>query len=800
MPIVNSSKINVNKRYVFFNSLPQQRQPMYHILYQQGMQYVQEAQLLLENQGELNDTDYLMRIEQYVKMVGKLAETEKNNEIFFIKNWRNIIKADKLNQLPADFKKFADQLEEGQPVNYLKLIASFNNIMQISDQFSKLREETTLNNMKVITENFEQSEEEIKKEIEDAEKTNMARFHKEVNNKLLETIQIEGQKITYKTPVLAAYAEKFNSVLFNIVDNPKYLQKIGEAFSNKNTCTEDYIKTITIGAIWEILRYNLDPQTIINSPGKELANIVIDKFEETVKNLSFERAKEIIKIIDQQVSPSIEKRVLLGHRGVGKDFLLLTLEEREALLKKFKIENDSFFKQFLEKDINEIIQKYESKGGIKKLRENISKKLSKVIEEYIEKQTSQTLSKNKQARKQLIADIEQGKKYKGKLDNFFTNRNSIADNLKVKVKGSSLAELDLAAMITSMINGKTSFYGKTRSKKTDVSIGSIELFWDKLNLDKFKDKKTTTELRKKLENFGENFLINYDSASKGINVKIAQKIMEEQIKEINGLVETLTEHSKNKEKAQKEIYEQLNKLIDNAIQVKEYNYGSNQFGFEGESLGFNAQMQLINIQNMYEEGGLSHEDLMTLYFVIMNCGEDGIAKNLKLNLEHYLLAGAAMIMFDHGFGNAEKFMNRILDTYKWKPKFVHLYHIQTTFIPASLVLSNIYNNLIDIYNDLAGKFQKIENIPITNNILDIQNNITWNYYKENVWEFYGETDGQEASPFNKPQYRWDYVKNDANFNTHKISTQDLNINLRFSFVGGVLDILENLKDIFKNPI
>lgn len=783
-------EISANKRYVFFKSLPNNAMPIYDELYYQGQVYVSQAYNILKGK-KTNNIDYAKNIKKYIDTIKQIAMQERENELNFIINWEKILQSDKKGQITEDFKDFAKKLNSRKlddPIDYFDLMAAFKAIMEIDNNFNRKRDELAKHNIEVITNNFKNLPIEIQKEIMEAQHSDTSKFHRLVNKYLLGPVKIKDQVKQYETTLMNVYAEKFNSVLVNIRNDQTLLSTILDNFKDKKTWNEKQIQAMILGTIAQYLS-DLDPQKLIDEKGKQLANDITNNFEQLSKKMTLARAEQIIKAVSEKTFVSIEEKALTTHRQIGQDFLQLTTEERNALLNKFDLRNDTFFKNFYNAKEEDITNFINNNGGQRNVKQLISKRLGKVIRDYAEKNFSDIFKQFKDP-KQIVAAIKQ--QQNSQEIKFFNTRKMISDHFKVKVYGHSLAEHNLEQNITAMIQGKTVYLGKFGHDKTDAGI---TVSYKPLNLKEFNYPNLTKKIKDQIENWGINFLTLYNKLSNNqIDVSAAAEAYELRIRSINKAMNTLIRRLKDKDTARNKILEALRQYVSVAIQVKEYSYSADQFTFDSGSLGANIEKQLNNIQKMYELGGITMQDYETLYFVAINCGEDGMAHSLKQHLEHYLLAGAALITFDEGFANAESFMEKMRSLYNWDEKVVHLYQIQNTFVPASLVLSNIYNNLIVVYQDIVGELQQISNIPFTQNEITIDNTITEERYKP-LWGDYN------TSPYNKAQNRWDKVSQEASNGTYKLGDSNvLNINIRFSFLGGLLDILEKIPKTFSNPI
>lgn len=145
-------------------------------------------------------------------------------------------------------------------------------------------------------------------------------------------------------------------------------------------------------------------------------------------------------------------------------------------------------------------------------------------------------------------------------------------------------------------------------------------------------------------------------------------------------------------------------------------------------------------------------DVELVIEAVLNCNEGLMGANMEEDIKNYLIAGAAMMLFDDGFANAEKFLEYMKKTLFMNdaPKVVHLLHLNTTYIPQSFILFNIYDNLLEVYSDIITFHDNIKNGEIgktkVRNQLYINNNIS----EENL-----------TIPEGPSAERWNYVSNEA---------------------------------------
>lgn len=201
----------------------------------------------------------------------------------------------------------------------------------------------------------------------------------------------------------------------------------------------------------------------------------------------------------------------------------------------------------------------------------------------------------------------------------------------------------------------------------------------------------------------------------------------------------------------------------------------NEIGFVGGTLGSKWDIAVDNLLKMYEKGGISVVDKNWLLTAIMNTSSSSLGYDLKSPIEQYLSFAAAMMMFGQGGSQmilaGEQLNNNI--KIRNKPNIMNLYFLNSNYYPASLVLQIILNNLTKVYTSLisvmSAQTQNKTGVKIINN------------------SRYGMVSGYEKM---EPLTSWE---------KHGEMTEQ-NLNIEFTFLAGILDILEKLQGQMNNLI
>lgn len=754
------SRITVSNRYVFFLSLADREFPVYNRLLKIGQNYTKQIQTQLQSQS--TNLEGLDKIKKYIDLIGQLAKKEQENEITFIKNFQSILLKDKTGELADTFKNYINNLDTN--FNYPELIGLINDLMRKKDSIEEERRKRVLNDMQLITKNFESLPETIQQEYRELSEQKYSAFTSKARTKLLQPMknEITGETISYQTSINSLISQKINATLSALTKSKKLSKIVHQAWLIEKNWTEEYIASELLAVVVkEVSSLSLNELTELQ--GKDLAQYIETNFLSLRTNLTKEYIENVSNLMVQRARRTLEEVALTSRRGLADMFLALTREEQENVISDYK-------KYGFDIDLKQI-----NMSPLTKEKEKISKKLGEAIRRAANDQINENFQRAKgesyDAFKKRILAI------KKKNESFFKKRtleNNLKNCISVKLTGSSWAEFQVSEDFRQQLAKNIFIPGKTIQLKTDASATIT------LNNDiEFELPKTQEEISSIIDSFGRNFLTRYNEKSSGeINIEKAVESYKDAMQLILDQVNKLIEKENLTLEEQQKILSLLNNFLNTSISVKDYTYGNNELGFHGGSLGAGGERILRNIEKMYELGGISTLDKQLLYFALINCSEASIGYTLKDSLATYLLGAAAMIMFDDGFATSEHFLSQIINNFGFAPKGLHLYLLQSKYIPASYIYSEIYQNLLPVYNDLLnncanfikGQTNYNNRVVITNNISD--NDIPTDYSKE--------------SKYNKPQERWNYIAQEA----------EKRVNVEFIFMAGLLDIFQQIPKAF----
>ena len=112
-------------------------------------------------------------------------------------------------------------------------------------------------------------------------------------------------------------------------------------------------------------------------------------------------------------------------------------------------------------------------------------------------------------------------------------------------------------------------------------------------------------------------------------------------------------------------------------------------GFKGGSLGSDIIMQIQNLNEMLEIGGIKPIDANFLLNAIMNAGPGMLGYSQKSKLEAYLSTIAAICMFQSGGLSLQQYAKTIVDNIKplqYSTTKIHLFTLGTLHVPLSFIL------------------------------------------------------------------------------------------------------------------
>lgn len=145
----------------------------------------------------------------------------------------------------------------------------------------------------------------------------------------------------------------------------------------------------------------------------------------------------------------------------------------------------------------------------------------------------------------------------------------------------------------------------------------------------------------------------------------------------------------------------LSKLFKIENSVKYARYYLNDYGFHGGSLGASLIEQLMNLNNIMSQAGISNRlDIDWLTFAILNAGDGMIGYGNRTAIEDYLSGFAAILMFRTGGELAKQVKMNMEQQMITSADTMRLYTFQSMYVPSSFILKTTYDALMQAYNTI----------------------------------------------------------------------------------------------------
>ena len=732
------------KRYVFFKSLNSKDPTMADIVKEN---FDKTNALFEKNENkDVKNNSAINYMHNYLVFLQKLAANERANEIAFIQQNINLLESDPILKNTTFTQEMKDILQNPQNFNYNKMM-------------------NLLNNLRINANQYEQNLELIVNRL----KGKISSIHNDSNFSEIEQIitdetknlPIKGQQL--RQEIMAQIKSKKNLTLAEQVAN-----QINDIFRNEIFGNDSTILT----TIKNALEQGTSPKEVT----KIVENLVIkyvqthpkQQFKEWLSNDLEEKIQEVSQltyhtVLDNPKKYSIELDVIDGKiENLTNRFLeKYTLDEQQQVVENYS-HNNPILKDQYQKLITAI---KENSDNIAALKSNFTKEISKIIREKLESLNSelQVTSKSPLSKKEIaISNITDYFPQKYSLEiQYYDTAELLANNV------SQVQQLVIEGLVTN-----TTTPGKDKNLKNDVLIS-----WS-FNQEHNLDTKYFEDYQYYVKNFMDNFLNTYyKKTNSESNVKVASEIYLKKIEQLNEIIKSLGSYLEQERMDKSSIIKQiLNNTFLGGISVKEYRFQNDKIGFTGGSLGGGGLVinAIPNILAMYELGGITPIDTETIIEALLNCSSDMIGGSvLEIeSLKDYLIGGAAMMMFDDGFSSAEAFLQRMKALLNYSaPRGLHLYQVQTTFIPASYVIQNIYENLTIVTNDIE------DNLRLTDEKVSSSLTITNKVSQDSLPEEY-----QNANNLSNWEKYSQYAQN--------------SVTITYHFLAGILDVLEQIPQAF----
>lgn len=152
-------------------------------------------------------------------------------------------------------------------------------------------------------------------------------------------------------------------------------------------------------------------------------------------------------------------------------------------------------------------------------------------------------------------------------------------------------------------------------------------------------------------------------------------------------------------------------MINFSGNVKSYDtIESKTKAFSGGSVGHNLEEQLTNFANLLQIAGYgtTNYDSLWLKTAIINTGSGLLGQSLKGNLEDYFSSLMGLLLFDDAYYTIEQgteFLKQNLSPST--ADGIHLYYLNSTYVPASFILNETYKSLNNEINKASSMGIKV---------------------------------------------------------------------------------------------
>ena len=769
--------ISAGPRYVFFNSLANERNYIYLSLYAQGQSYAAQAAAQLNQQITNQQTgQQISRMTAYINFVSQMATTEGNNlKDYLAKMQQQLQKSGMLSdELQAKFNIFFDEFQKTGGTNYLQMIALINQVMQknnkqqhIIDQMYAQLGNAVEDAVKQVQKAKKENKNQDQKTLEYLFHSNINAYNKEINKVMKQSLEASQFKLNYARLL----AQKVDSVLTTLVNEPGLFNTIQNIFLNAvnaGNISPDNFGTQICGYIIQYLS-NLSVDQLSSTSRQDLANAIVQSLQNNAGKLS-QISDNFINLIQNQFqqrnkrSKSIEEIALTTGKNTARIVAQMQNSQQVDISRTYL--KDTLTDKEM-KYVWKFIQDSRKEGA--KFTSGRLSRVSALMNKGIREKIKQQLGPNSQ---EILDQIKNKTLQANQVLTKITNSsNALARALSVKVSGSSMAEILTGKDFDNALALAIQSGGNKIKIKNDLNIiinFNEQQFSQNAQID--------TELKDITISFQTGFIDKYIRKSDGAqDVAAAAQAYLQQLKEVKNRIDTMIKNKKITQKQADDYLKSLANMFQTGISVKDY-FAGNNLGFHGGTLGSNLESVVNNIENMYELGGISKMDTDMLYFAIANCSPEAVAFGLKESIETYLAGAAAMMMFDEGFTAASNFINQMKQQLGGFDSMatVHLFRVQGKLIPAAVVYGTIASNLSSIAGQLQTNMQAA--LQEGGNYVHINNNIS----RSNIPSFHYVPN---------PQDRWDAVSSLAG---------DIlsGSNISFTFLGGVIDILNAIPQAF----
>ena len=773
---------SVFKRYIFFSTLYKDNST----LAENAKSHFLSAIRPKESDSE-NYEKYLNYIQTYISNLEQLAKNEQARELQYVNSLR------KKGMEVVDYYK-------GGKFDYIAFMRDLN-LVHTDAQKLMSKIQTNISNF-----------DEIKGKIENSKNTNLSNDLNNTGRTLYDKITrdylfaynnyINTMNEIIQPQLQESFSEQVNKKLQDIFskigNDPQFMSKLidnlravdpnAEIISSiQNWCVE-YIKEELIANQQDISKVVFDINKITDDQAQSIfQNSIEESYSSTMSTIkddvekiidsALNRNENIANLINTGENNSLEELLnTIGASSKSKEIIIEAFGEMQKKISK--VNNDS---------TKDLAAKMRSIAAIKG-------SFTKKIGELIRSQVNGSKKMPKRERTKIVKSVI--KKYEKQLDSSLRNTAERAAR-KIKITSTSantvaeiLATPNFEGWLRENIHN-VFIPGKDIQFKSDIvfnfssqqlNASDLNSVWEEGDLS-FE----VEQVKEIAENKSKNFLKRYYELTNGHTSVAAadeayRKTMLEAIRYKRALL------SQTQESAHKIIEDYFSGGLEASISVKDYHYYNDEKGYHMGSMGGGGKVidAVPNILKMLELGGISFGDTEVIITALLNSFEDSvIGTSLLDDIKNLLIGGAAMMLFDDGFANAQAYLERMKQELQVKDVkelptggSLHLLNLNGIYVPQSYVLFSIIEQLKRVYANILTE-TSVSNITSekTKNSLELSNPMNNSILEEirNDKENYPTTASQ-----------WNAVSQYAQ------ST----VTIHFMFMGGMLDIMQQLEKSF----
>lgn len=741
---------STSKRYVFFKSLTEQKHSWLYPMLNDAYSRLSTINnnIGIGNPYDVRTKEHLERIKKYLDFIKEMRDNLNSNELAFLEQQNSLLKKDE----NLKFQELYNGFKNGK-VEYQELIRAFNLLFQDQEKYEQiLQSETT--RMRAVKDTYLDfdSHDWIDKLYETNYKKYAGIMASSVKKKT--RIKTDNDKWIdqYGHSISEQLAFKANQILRNLSANDVFINNLISKLSENIKMSDSEFKTLII---------NIIANEVVNSK-------LEDTSDDILNHILQEADKDLIGYVNSIKDAEFSRIVVADDKSLEE----IVLATQDSLKEYLSLLDDKSFKNIAE-NYPETAKTIEKLNAVKTDATKYDQMLAQVAKEIgkaIRNKASQILQQPITSKMRRATFATQF----GNMKDFITPT-QISDQLQKSLKGihfshdmigEILASNDTRQRIKNVI--VNNLPGVSISFKADIRFSTGYVGSDEIQISDRHFKKIQTIINSAIDEHYDQFLLMYKEAAGGqTDIKAAMDTYKLWLNKMKQSLDNLIdadEDLKQRFKDRTKLYEELYNTFSNSVSVKDYTLYNNELGFHGGSLGSKTAPEKVidNITEMYTLGGISSADAEEILFAVINCGSAMIGENIKPSLEQYLLGGAALIMFDDSFAASNTFLNQLTDSFKGQ-RIINLYRINQFFVPASFILDEIYNNLVQVYQHTVDE-TTFQNIKQHNRVTIINDNTY-----DSV-QISGDTPQERAESVSK------YVLS--------------NISIQFSFMGGLLDIME----------